>query len=245
MDNRLPVYKDSNFSEKIRAMFADISENYDFLNTFFSFGFHHLWKKKMVNVASPKSGDKVLDCATGTGDIAFLLKKKIKSKGQVIGVDFCESFIQRAKKRADKKQISIYFQYGDILSLPFEDEFFDITTASFAIRNVSDPIKALNEMARVTKSGGKIVILETGQPNGIFGIIYRWYMKNIIPFLSQILIRDKSYAYLYFIQSSSHFPYGKDFEKIIQKNYSFSNFKTISLTRGIVYIYLLNVKHNN
>ena len=245
MDHRIPIYRSQDFSTKVESMFTDISQKYDFLNTLFSFGFHHLWKRKMVEVANPEQGNKVLDCATGSGDIAFLINKKLNSTGKVIGIDFCKNLIQKAKKRSVEKQVSIDFQYGDILSLPFDNETFDITTASFAIRNMSDPIKALHEMARVTRSGGKVIILETGQPKGLFGIAYRWYMKYIIPILSWIIVRDKAYAYLYFIRSSSQFPYGNNFKKMTKKICSFSDFNSISLTKGITYIYLLNVKHNN
>src|SRR3984893_18354352 len=139
---------------QIRSMFAAIASRYDRANTILSGGIHHLWRRRTVRRAGVRAGDKVLDCATGTGDLAI---RFTKAGAQVVGTDFTPEMIELARAKAP----SIRFEVADVTALPFDADSCDIATIGFGIRNVADPGKGITEMARVAK---KIVILEFGQP---------------------------------------------------------------------------------
>jgi demethylmenaquinone methyltransferase/2-methoxy-6-polyprenyl-1,4-benzoquinol methylase len=127
------------------------------------------------------------------------------------------------------------------LNLPFENDYTDVTSISFGIRNVDDILTCLKEMARVVKSGGKVVVLEFGTPGGIFGFFYKLYSKTIIPLIGKIVSYDLS-SYHYLVDTISKFPYGQNFIKIMKDVNDFSECKYYKMTLGIVYIYVGIVK---
>lgn len=194
-------------------------------------GTHRLWKRKFLRVALKQKPQSALDCATGTGDIAFQLKKSIP--GQVTGIDFSAGMIDHALLRAKNSPLSVDFKVADIQKLPFEDKAFDITTISFGIRNVENLDLGLKELGRVSNG---IYILEFGQPkNSLFKKLYFGMLKMYVPLFGIISKRKDAYEYL--IASSETFPSGEKFVEIMKRNTEFKNYGHIPVFGGIAYIY--------
>lgn len=223
--------------EKIKSMFARVAHQYDRANNFLSFWVHHLWRKKLVELSQAQKGDRVLDCATGTGDLAFEFQKKVKLPGRVVGTDFCPEMLEYALEKSQKIGNPIQFQVADVLSLPFQSQVFDIVSISFGIRNVNDPVNALKEMARVTRPGGQVLILEFGQVQWrLFNPIYDFYSRRVLPHIGGAITGDRE-AYDYLQNSAAHFPCGESFLKLMDQSQSFESTKCFPLSGGIAYIY--------
>lgn len=228
-------------SEKVRNMFADIADDYDKINSILSLGVHSAWRKKTVEMSGAKPGDRILDCATGTGDLAFEFKKKVGHSGTVTGTDFCEEMIEHAPEKAEKKQLVVKFEVADAMNLPYEDKSFDVASIAFGIRNVDDPIQCLKEMARVVKKGGRVVILEFGQPDGLIKYPYQFYSRYVMPTVGGWISGNKD-AYTYLPETSATFPAGRAFLDLMDKTDKFREKKSASLTGGIAYVYVGTVK---
>lgn len=228
--------------EVIRHMFSRVASNYDKANSVLSMGIHHLWRKKLVKFSGAKVGQSVLDCATGTGDLAIEFKKNVGPNGKVIGTDFCPEMLIPAPAKAKNLGLDIEFRQADVTQLSYADASFDITSISFGIRNVGDPAKGLSEMARVTKPGGVVMVLEFGQVHWpIFGQIYNFYSENILPKIGGLVTGQKE-AYEYLQKSSAAFPCREDFLQLMKSTGRFEKCEYISLTGGIAYIYKGTVK---
>jgi demethylmenaquinone methyltransferase/2-methoxy-6-polyprenyl-1,4-benzoquinol methylase len=217
-------------AEFVRVMFNDISHKYDLLNDVLSMGTHRWWKRSFVNLISRSRPQKVLDCATGTGDIAFNLEKTIP---QVTGIDFSEKMIDFAKERAERIGSKVHFRVADIQRLPFEDKAFDAASISFGIRNVEDLDKGLQELSRVSKS---LYILEFGQPkNKLYSKFYFTLLRLYVPIFG--LISKRADAYEYLIASSEKFPSSDKFLDIMKRNTDYANYGHKPVFGGIAYIY--------
>lgn len=230
-------------SEKVKNMFADIADDYDRINTILSFGVHNAWRKKTVLESGARPGDKVLDCATGTGDLAIEFKKTVGHEGQVTGTDFCEEMIEHAPAKADKENLVVAFEVADAMDLPYDDDTFDIASIAFGIRNVDDPLVCLKEMARVVKPGGRVVVLEFGQPKGAVRIPYEIYSKHVMPAIGGFISGNRE-AYTYLPETSAKFPAGEKFIDLMKEADVFSSQRAVKLTGGISYIYVGTVKQN-
>ncbi|PAU93622.1 bifunctional demethylmenaquinone methyltransferase/2-methoxy-6-polyprenyl-1,4-benzoquinol methylase UbiE [Aliifodinibius salipaludis] len=228
-------------SEKVRNMFADIADDYDRVNTILSFGIHHIWRDRAVSLSGAKLGDRVLDCATGTGDLALEFKEVVGDEGYVLGTDFCAEMIEHAPAKAKENNLVVDFEVADAMDLPYEDDIFDISSIAFGIRNVDDPVQALKEMSRVVVSGGKVVVLEFGQPKGLLKYPYELYSQYIMPTLGGWISGNRE-AYTYLPRTSAEFPAGNDFVALMEKAGSFSSHSFEKLTGGIAYIYVGTVK---
>jgi len=225
-------------SNEIRTMFASIASRYDQANSVLSLGIHHLWRKKLVSLCHLKEGAHVLDCATGTGDLAIEFKRAVGGNGKVIGSDFCAEMLERAPTKAKKLNLDIEFEIADVTELPYDNESFDVVSIAFGIRNVENTQKALLEMHRVLKPGGKLAILEFGQPKlPILKQAFRFYSDKVLPTLGG-LVTGKAAAYRYLEKSSSKFPCRENFVKLINSTTDFSATKFYSLSGGIAYIYI-------
>lgn len=228
--------------EIIRSMFSKVAANYDKGNNVLSMGVHHLWRKKLVKYAGAKPGDKVLDCATGTGDLPIEFKKTVGTNGAVIGTDFCAEMLIPAPGKAKERGLEIQFEQADVTQLQYTDKTFDVSSISFGIRNVSDPVQALREMGRVTKSGGQVMVLEFGQVSiPVLGPLYNFYSQNILPKIGGLVTGQKD-AYEYLQKSSAAFPCKEGFLNLMKESNQFSKMEYISLTGGIAYIYKGTVK---
>jgi demethylmenaquinone methyltransferase/2-methoxy-6-polyprenyl-1,4-benzoquinol methylase len=224
-------------SEKVRSMFADIADDYDRINSVLSFGVHHAWRKKAVLESGAHDGDHVLDCATGTGDLAIAFKKAVGDSGYVMGTDFCAPMIEPAPAKAKEEGLEIDFEVADAMNLPYEDDKFDIASIAFGIRNVDDAVVALKDMARVVKPGGRVVVLEFGQPKGLMKFPYELYSQHIMPAVGGWLSGNRE-AYTYLPRTSAEFPAGDNFLALMDQSQAFKEKRAIKLTGGIAYVYV-------
>src|SRR5688500_10182154 len=214
-------------------MFRSISGRYDRANTVLSGGIHHRWRARAVRAAGARKGESVLDCATGTGDLAIAFKKAVGDSGRVIGTDFVPEMLEIARIKAP----NIQFEVADVTKLPYGDQAFDVASISFGIRNVNDPGRGLAEMARVLRPGGRLIVLEFGQPHSrAFGAIYDWYRRIILPRVGGA-ITGRREAYEYLEASASTFPCGEDFVRLMRENGSFASIDATPLTFGIAWLY--------
>jgi demethylmenaquinone methyltransferase/2-methoxy-6-polyprenyl-1,4-benzoquinol methylase len=228
-------------SEQVREMFSSIAPRYDVTNEVMSFGIHRLWRNACVRASGAAAGMQVLDCATGTGDLAFAFKRAVGDKGEVIGTDFCEPMLVHAREKAKALSVPLTFEQADALALPYPDNRFDLTSISFGIRNVDDPVRCLRELSRVVRPGGKVVVLEFGQPTGLFGALHRFYSRWFMPFIGGLLTGNKS-AYQYLPRTAWQFPAGDKFLELMDQAGTFSARTAKPLTGGIAYIYVGTVK---
>lgn len=224
-------------SEKVRNMFADIADDYDRVNSILSFGVHHAWRAKTVQLSGAKAGDHVLDCATGTGDLALEFKEKVGHEGYVLGTDFCKEMIEHAPAKAQKNELEVDFEVADAMNLPYESNRFDIASIAFGIRNVDDPVISLKEMARVVKTGGSVVVLEFGQPGGLMKYPYEFYSQFVMPTVGGWISGNRE-AYTYLPKTSAEFPAGDKFITLMDKAESFAHTDYEKLTGGIAYCYV-------
>lgn len=223
--------------EFIKQTFNSISSNYDKANDVITLGMVKRWRKKFVELSGAKKGDHVLDCATGTGDLAFCFKEVVGSEGYVLGTDFCDGMLDEAPKKAQQMNLDVDFELADATQLPYEDNRFDITSIGYGIRNVVDPLKVLQEMARVTKSGGKVMILETGDTgNPFLQPFITAYFKYLVPRLGGWAGGNKK-AYEYLNQSSTHFPSKEKFVALMDQSEAFKHTEFSSLMGGASFIY--------
>jgi demethylmenaquinone methyltransferase/2-methoxy-6-polyprenyl-1,4-benzoquinol methylase len=223
--------------EKIKHMFSQVAKKYDTANSVLSMGIHHLWRKKLVALSEVQSGQKVLDCATGTGDLAIEFKKHVGISGEVIGTDFCAEMLQTAPDKAKKQNLDIRFEVADVTKLPFENKIFDICSISFGIRNVQNPSLGLSEMARVTQSGGTVMVLEFGQVKWpVLNSLYNFYSQKVLPQIGG-WITGQAQAYEYLQNSSSTFPCAEEFCQLMMSTGLYSEVVFEPLTGGIAYIY--------
>lgn len=217
-------------AQAIKSMFNNISRSYDLLNDLLSLGIHRVWKKKLVAEMTNNNPSRVLDCATGTGDIAIMIKKS-SPEAKVVGTDFSQNML----KIAQEKTQDITWEIQDVMNLPYPDKSFDNSSISYGIRNVENYHKALAELSRVSKH--KICILEFGQPeNPIFKFIYFALMKYFIPFIGKIFKKESAYKYL--IDSSMNFPCAQDFCDVIKKSTQFKHVEYKPIFGGITYLYI-------
>jgi demethylmenaquinone methyltransferase/2-methoxy-6-polyprenyl-1,4-benzoquinol methylase len=231
-----PYNTDKSKKEEVAQMFNNISARYDFLNHFLSLGIDHIWRRKAVNKLREIQPKRILDLATGTGDFAIALLKL--NPTQIIGMDISSGMLDVGKNKMKAKQVShiIDMQLGDSENMPFEDAYFDAITVGFGVRNYEHLEKGLTEMLRVTRSGGKIVILEFSKPKR-FPIkqAFGFYSRFIIPFFGKRISKDEK-AYAYLPESVAAFPEGKAFTDILS-NLGYKQVDASLVSGGIATIY--------
>jgi demethylmenaquinone methyltransferase / 2-methoxy-6-polyprenyl-1,4-benzoquinol methylase len=184
---------------KVRGMFAAIARSYDLNNRLHSLGQDQRWRRRGVQLAEVKPGDAVLDVACGTGDLTQAFART--PAGRVVGLDFTPAMLEVARTKLPRlgpNSGKVTYLEGDAMALPLPDASFDVVSIAFGIRNVSDPVKALREFARVLKPGGRLVILEFGQPTNR---LMRWfnglYCAKIMPRTATLISGDSTGAYKY------------------------------------------------
>lgn len=219
---------------QIKTMFNNISSSYDLLNDLLSLGIHRIWKKRLVNHMVSDSPSSVLDCATGTGDIAIMIKDSSPNT-RVEGVDFSENMLSEAKKKTN----AITWDVADVMKMKYADNEFEASCISYGIRNVEDYTVALAEMARVTSK--KLCVLEFGQPQfPPFRWIYFGIMNYFMPLMGKLFKKEEAYKYL--VDSSKKFPCAEDFCVEIKKATGFSEVEYHSYFGGVTYLYIARQK---
>jgi demethylmenaquinone methyltransferase/2-methoxy-6-polyprenyl-1,4-benzoquinol methylase len=229
-------------SEQIKSMFAGLASRYDRTNTVLSLGIHTLWRRKVVRLAKVKPGMRILDCATGTGDLALEFKKATGDSGTVVGTDFCAEMLEYAPAKSKEQGLNVHFEIADAMNLQYPDNSYDIASISFGIRNVDSPPRCLEEMARVVRSGGKVMILEFGQPEGAFRYLYSLYRSVFMPILGWLVTGKNKAAYQYLLDTTAVFPSGKKFIEMMDTSGLFSERRYLPFTFGIAYLYIGTVK---
>lgn len=184
----------------VYEIFSKIAHRYDLLNTILSFNRDKYWRKFAVSRCDLKEGNIALDVACGTGMLCIELAKAVGSRGKVIGIDFCENMLEIGKRNISKTEYKdiIDLKHGNAMELPFDDNTFDCATIGFALRNVPDVERAISEMKRVVKPGGKVVSLEFSKPSlPVFKELYYLYLEKVLPFIGKIFVgTEKPYSYL-------------------------------------------------
>ncbi len=219
MKKSITPYANQQGSKKkqVTKMFDRISSNYDFLNRLISLGIDVKWRKRVVQILIPKKPDRILDIATGTGDLALALNKTEASK--IVGLDISPGMLAKGKDKvnAQKLENTIEMVLGDSEALKYKDDSFDAVTVAFGVRNFENLELGLSELLRVLKPGGTIVVLETAVPTKFpFKQGYSLYTKFLVPLMGKLFTRDQA-AYRYLSDSAAVFPYGKHFNNILKK----------------------------
>jgi demethylmenaquinone methyltransferase / 2-methoxy-6-polyprenyl-1,4-benzoquinol methylase len=182
---------------QVRAMFERIARVYDLLNTVMTAGLDRKWRIRAVDLARVGPGDRVLDVATGTGELALELTRRVSPGGEVVGSDFSEAMLERARVKAKPAGAELRFEWGDALALPYEDDFFDAATVGFGVRNFAEIDRGLAEMRRVVRPGGRVVILEFTNPTRPpLSFFYRVWFDRIVPVLGRLSGDPDAYSYL-------------------------------------------------
>ncbi len=213
----------------VHDAFARIADRYVMTNHVLSCGMDILWRKSVTARIRKWNPSRLLDVASGTGDLALEIQDQCP-QCEVIASDFCAEMLAHAASRGIAKTI-----VADALKLPFKDHEFDVVTVAFGLRNMADYPGGLREMHRVLKPGGRLVILDFSLPEGIMRIPYRWYLHNVLPRMAGLLTGQKD-AYEYLGGSIEQFPAGKDMTRLLE-TCGFSKTDSHPITFGVVTIY--------
>ena len=184
-------------ASQVAGVFHSVASKYDLMNDFMSFGLHRIWKAFTIGAANVFAGQRILDIAGGTGDLAFALSKKVGLTGEVWLSDINSSMLTVGRDRLIDQGSLLPCVQLDAENIPFPDNYFDLVTVSFGLRNMTHKEIALKEMCRVTRPGGKTMILEFSKPVQILQPIYDWYSFKVLPWLGKQVAQDAaSYQYL-------------------------------------------------
>ena len=217
----------------VHGVFTRVASRYDVMNDLMSMGIHRVWKDAMMDWLAPRPGQRLLDVAGGTGDVAFRFIGRAPSASAVV-CDMTESMLVAGRQRAEAEKLAgnLDWVVGDAMALPFENNSFDVYTISFGIRNVTRISEALAEAYRVLRPGGRLMVLEFSQiPNELMQKAYDLYSFNVIPVMGQIVANDRD-SYQYLVESIRKFPDQETFLAMIRAA-GFSQAKYRNLTMGI------------
>jgi demethylmenaquinone methyltransferase/2-methoxy-6-polyprenyl-1,4-benzoquinol methylase len=218
---------------RVRGVFGSVASKYDVMNDAMSLGIHRVWKDAMMDWLAPRPGQRLLDVAGGTGDIAFRFLARA-GHGHATVLDLTEAMLVEGRQRAEAGAMadSLDWVVGDAMALPFADNSFDVYTISFGIRNVTRPQEALDEAFRVLRPGGRLMVLEFSQiPNDLMQKVYDLYSFNIIPRLGQVIANDRD-SYQYLVESIRRFPDQETFLGMVREA-GFGQAKYRNLSMGI------------
>ena len=238
MKKQVVPYKNQkeNKKKQVRQMFDGISKDYDLLNRVISGGIDVRWRKNVVSYLVPEKPKKILDIATGTADLAIELTKT--NAEEIVGLDISPGMLEIGKQKVTSKGMDkvIKMVIGDSENLDYNDAYFDAVTVAFGVRNFENLDKGLQEINRVLRPGGNLVILETAVPKNFpMKQFYGFYTQKILPILGSLFSKDKA-AYRYLSDSAAAFPFGKVFNNILLKN-GFIEVKDFPQTLGVASIY--------
>lgn len=214
----------------VKNLFSAIATRYDLANHLLSGGVDFLWRRRAGNIVRAWKPERILDLATGSGDLAITLAQYCPSAG-IIGADFCHPMLLQAQAKGVKNLV-----VADGMQLPFADATFDVVTIAFGLRNMASWPGALREMSRVLRKDGHLLVLDFSIPgNALLRGPYRWYLHNILPRIAGMLTREK-HAYDYLANSIEQFPRGEAMKSLINAS-GFCEAACEPLTGGIVSLY--------
>ena len=233
-----PDYAGDSKRARVEAMFDRIARRYDTLNRIISLGLDRGWRRALVReVASRAPGGRMLDVATGTGDLAFALSRA--GAREVVGADISDGMLDVARRKAEhgKSPGAIRFERADAAQLPFQDRDFDAVTVAFGVRNFEDLGAGLRELARVLKPGGTLAVLELGKPrNGFLRVGHAFYTRGILPLVAGLVSGERA-AYTYLPASVQAFPDPQRFGEVLG-DAGLSDVKTRSFAFGAAHLHL-------
>jgi demethylmenaquinone methyltransferase/2-methoxy-6-polyprenyl-1,4-benzoquinol methylase len=220
--------------KKVAEVFSSVASKYDVMNDVMSMGIHRLWKRQTIALANVKPGNKVLDLAGGTGDLAMKFAELVGRDGLVILADINEAMLNEGRERLENKGYISQIRYSQVNaeSLPFPDNYFDVITIAFGLRNVTDKDQALREMRRVLKPGGQAMILEFSHPSLMVKPMYDIYSFHILPKMGKLIANDED-SYRYLAESIRKHP-DQDKLKEMMLEAGFDEVTYTNMTGGIV-----------
>ncbi len=222
--------------EQVEEMFDNIAHRYDFLNHLLSLGIDNLWRIRAIRYLKASDPKRILDIATGTGDLAFEARKQMPDV-LITGVDLSEGMLSKARVKAKERGYEeMVFRKGDSENLEFPDNTFDAASVAFGVRNFENLEKGLSEINRVLKPGARLAVLEFSKPR-VFPVkqLFNLYFKTLLPLTGRLVSKD-SRAYTYLPESVKAFPEGADFVKIMEQC-GFRNCRARALSFGICSLY--------
>jgi demethylmenaquinone methyltransferase / 2-methoxy-6-polyprenyl-1,4-benzoquinol methylase len=225
---------------RIRTMFGAIAPWYDTLNHLLSLNIDRSWRRRTTKIAPPDSDAPILDLCTGSGDLALAYDRAAAGQVPIIGADFCRELLLRAITKTRKAGASERIRYveADAQHLPFADGQFQITCVAFGLRNITDMDQGLREMVRVTKSGGRVAILEFSKPrHWLIRGPYFFFFRRLLPFIGNLLSRSPDSAYRYLPESVMQFP---DYEALAERltRHGLNDVRFYPFTGGIATLYV-------
>ena len=233
-----PYNTDQTKKEEVREMFDNIAPKYDLLNHTLSMSIDRVWRRRVVGEVRRAKPGRILDVATGTGDLAIAMARRIRDV-QVLGVDLSEQMLAVARRKIEARGLDgrIVLDRGDAERLAVADASVDVATVAFGVRNFGDLGAGLRELARTIKPGGKVVILEFSRPrNRVFRALYEFYSYKILPRIGGLVSRDKR-AYEYLPASVGEFPAPEEFMAMMARA-GFRNCRARRQSFGIAQIYI-------
>lgn len=223
-------------ARKVRGVFDSVASKYDLMNDLMSVGMHRAWKAYTVLVANVRPGQRVLDIAGGTGDLALAFAPKVGPNGEVVHTDINEAMLREGRDRLLNAGVSLPTLVCDAEHLPFADAHFDLVTVAFGLRNMTHKDNALREMNRVLKPGGKLLVLEFSKVAKPLEKIYDWYSFKVLPRLGKLVANDDS-SYQYLAESIRMHP-GQDELKALMQKGGFGHVDYHNMSGGVVALHV-------
>jgi len=223
-------------ARRVRGVFDSVAPKYDLMNDLMSGGLHRAWKAYTVMVANLREGDRVLDIAGGTGDLALAFAKKVGSTGQVVHTDINEAMLRTGRDRLINAGVVLPTAVCDAEHLPFPDYHFDLVSVAFGLRNMTHKDAALREMARVLKPRGRLLVLEFSKVAKPLEKVYDWYSFKVLPRLGSMVAGDAA-SYQYLAESIRMHP-GQDELKALMQQTGFGHVDYHNMTGGVVALHV-------
>ena len=221
---------------RVRGVFDSVASRYDVMNDLMSMGLHRAWKAYTVAVAALREGDKVLDIAGGTGDLARAFAKKVGPRGTVVHTDINEAMLRHGRERLLDEGLALPTSICDAESLPFATGRFDLVSVAFGLRNMTHKDKALAEMCRVLRPGGRLLVLEFSKVAAPLEKAYDWYSFKVLPRIGQLVAGDAD-SYRYLAESIRMHP-GQQELKAMMKTAGFGHVDVHNLSAGVVALHV-------
>ncbi len=223
-------------SKHVRGVFDSVASRYDVMNDLMSMGLHRAWKAYTVAVAAVREGDKVLDIAGGTGDLARAFAKKAGPRGTVVHTDINEAMLHQGRDRLLDDGLALPTSICDAEALPFATGSFDLVSVAFGLRNMTHKDKALAEMCRVLRPGGRLLVLEFSKVAAPLSKAYDWYSFKVLPRIGQLVAGDAD-SYRYLAESIRMHP-GQQELKAMMKRAGFGHVDVHNLSAGVVALHV-------
>jgi len=220
----------------VRSVFDSVAPKYDVMNDLMSAGLHRLWKRYTVTVANPRPGQQVLDIAGGTGDLSRAFARRVGPTGRVVHTDINEAMLREGRTRLLDEGLALPTMVCDAEKLPFADESFDLVSVAFGLRNMTHKDRALAEMRRVLRPGGKLLVLEFSRVAKPLEKAYDWYSFNVLPKLGQLVANDDA-SYRYLAESIRMHPDQETLRQMM-KAAGFGHVDVHNLSAGVVALHV-------